>query len=775
MATIKIALIVDNVLIDGYIYRIDTVLTIDETHGLDLISQSVAVEYFDPIIPPEPDCECHLQGHLMDSALDHLPATGADKGKIVHSNASTGAIEWIATPPSGSGTVNYIPKWTPDGNTLGNSQIFDSTNIGVKTVSPSRDFDINGSLRIRTVTEQTAHPYLAVLDANGNLDYIAKTTFLTAESDTLDSVTHRDATTTNGITIGSLKITDGATSGYYLKCTNVDGTASWASVSATDVYKGTWDASSNTPILHDDPTTAPVGAASGWWYRVVVSGTVNFGNGNIAFVAGDDVAFNGTLWQVRPGAAGYTLPTATDTVLGGVKIDGTTITISSGVISSHALISVANEATDTTCFPIFAPDATGTLAPKSNTNLTYNSNTGLFTSKFLAVSEYVASVKLKVNASCDAGLSSRNVASESIVQFGNNMTTGYTGAIDVSKAGAMIRLDTRNHSGFDDGAYTVFQIQTREAAMAEGGYQVPFQICPAPTASFVMRRTGLVMLNYGMTTPITIISTLATGTKPLTVSSTTMCTNLNADLLDGYHASDFVMGTHTHPYLPLAGGTMDLSASVTFRKIFDFTNTAVFNWDEDNFMLTYASTGFGNNNVLSCWADGNVTFGGVTRTTITGIATVTALTMATGAGAGKLLQSDGSGVASWWTPNYITATSLMWTHNDSGFITPVEGNPTIAAYNYTAAKFAGFFYAPGTGSIAVYGQGNEHGGRFIADVGQSIRLDSADSGFIEFAGNSAANYTKSISTLSIGDFNHAGMIKIKIGVNDYWMPYYSEA
>ncbi len=36
------------------------------------------------------------------------------------------------------------------------------------------------------------------------------------------------------------------------------------------------------------------------------------------------------------------------------------------------------------------------------------------------------------------------------------------------------------------------------------------------------------------------ISSLATGTKPLDVTSTTVCTNLNADLLDGLHSSSFL-------------------------------------------------------------------------------------------------------------------------------------------------------------------------------------------------------------------------------------------
>jgi hypothetical protein len=42
-------------------------------------------------------------------------------------------------------------------------------------------------------------------------------------------------------------------------------------------------------------------------------------------------------------------------------------------------ITVANEATDTTCFPLFVTAATGDLGPKTNANLTFNSNTGHFT------------------------------------------------------------------------------------------------------------------------------------------------------------------------------------------------------------------------------------------------------------------------------------------------------------------------------------------------------------------------------------------------------------
>jgi hypothetical protein len=53
-------------------------------------------------------------------------------------------------------------------------------------------------------------------------------------------------------------------------------------------------------------------------------------------------------------------------------------------VSGITAITVVNEATDTTCFPSFFTAATGDLGPKTNAGLTFNSNTGLFTSTILA-------------------------------------------------------------------------------------------------------------------------------------------------------------------------------------------------------------------------------------------------------------------------------------------------------------------------------------------------------------------------------------------------------
>ena len=51
----------------------------------------------------------------------------------------------------------------------------------------------------------------------------------------------------------------------------------------------------------------------------------------------------------------------------------------SGTAAIATTVTVADESSDTTCFPLFVTAATGNLGPKSGTNLTFNSDTGILT------------------------------------------------------------------------------------------------------------------------------------------------------------------------------------------------------------------------------------------------------------------------------------------------------------------------------------------------------------------------------------------------------------
>jgi trimeric autotransporter adhesin len=75
-----------------------------------------------------------------------IQGQGAANGNILGSDA-TGNATW-RTPTSlglvgGTGTLNFVPKWTPNGTTLGNSQIFDNgTSVGIATAAPVNKLDV---------------------------------------------------------------------------------------------------------------------------------------------------------------------------------------------------------------------------------------------------------------------------------------------------------------------------------------------------------------------------------------------------------------------------------------------------------------------------------------------------------------------------------------------------------------------------------------------------------------------------------------------------------
>ena len=69
----------------------------------------------------------------------------------------------------------------------------------------------------------------------------------------------------------------------------------------------------------------------------------------------------------------------------GLSLSGTTFSVdtlnqdTTGTAAIATTITVADESSDTTCFPLFSTAATGNLAPKSGDNLTFNSSSGVLT------------------------------------------------------------------------------------------------------------------------------------------------------------------------------------------------------------------------------------------------------------------------------------------------------------------------------------------------------------------------------------------------------------
>ena len=114
-----------------------------------------------------------------------------------------------------------------------------------------------------------------------------------------------------------------------------------------------------------------------------ISVTYQDGDGTLDFVVG-------TLNQDTTGNAATAPALETARTIGGVSFDGTSnINLAgvntagnqdtSGTAAIATTVTVADESSDTSCFPLFATAATGNLAPKSGSNLSFNSSNGTLT------------------------------------------------------------------------------------------------------------------------------------------------------------------------------------------------------------------------------------------------------------------------------------------------------------------------------------------------------------------------------------------------------------
>jgi hypothetical protein len=83
---------------------------------------------------------------LLTAGGVQLTGIGEAAGRILTSDA-TGNATWQSAAGagvvSGSGTLNFVSKWTPNGTTLGNSLLFDDGNsVGLGTTTPTHRLDV---------------------------------------------------------------------------------------------------------------------------------------------------------------------------------------------------------------------------------------------------------------------------------------------------------------------------------------------------------------------------------------------------------------------------------------------------------------------------------------------------------------------------------------------------------------------------------------------------------------------------------------------------------
>jgi len=202
---------------------------------------------------------------------------------------------------------------------------------------------------------------------------------------------------------------------YYLKSNGT--TMSWQPLPVTEnpiIYKGSWNADSNTPALS---TSTPVGLVSGWEFSISASGTQNIGNGPQYYAAGGFVIFNGTIWEYIPPVTGVS----------SIQFDGGSVQTGVVQVQSTDITSTLN---------------TGSIANAklANSSITVNAGTGLLGGGTVALGSSIT-------------LSNNGVVG---VSAGTGIGVSGTGTVTISNTGVLTVTGTNHISAsVVSGAVTV--------------------------------------------------------------------------------------------------------------------------------------------------------------------------------------------------------------------------------------------------------------------------------------------------------------------------------
>jgi hypothetical protein len=182
----------------------------DNTIELNLLAENVVlrINYIDVVSPISTN---------SDNLLSNLSS-------IIYTTTNFTGI-------AGSGTLNYLSKFTPSGVIIGNSQIYDNgTNVGIGTNTPIKKLSVNGSVRFEQVTNVTFDVESATVNTTD-----ATSTLLQAIAIPLNTTITIDARIQCKKTGGTGSNIIGDSNSYIrvLKVKNISGVLSYNFISST--------------------------------------------------------------------------------------------------------------------------------------------------------------------------------------------------------------------------------------------------------------------------------------------------------------------------------------------------------------------------------------------------------------------------------------------------------------------------------------------------------------------------------------------------------------
>jgi hypothetical protein len=176
-------------------------------------------------------------------------------------------------------------------------------------------------------------------------------------------------------------------------------------------------------------------------------------------------------------------------------------------------ITVADESTDTSCNVLFTTAATGDLAPKTGTNLTFNSNTGILTATGFA-GDITGDVTGNTSGSSGSCTGNAVTATNASGLTGSpNITVGtigcgaITGTSTVADSKGNVRSIPQNTQG---SAYTLVASDAGKHIFASGTVTIPNSVFSAGDAVTIVNNTSS---NLTITKSISTMYNAADGTS----------------------------------------------------------------------------------------------------------------------------------------------------------------------------------------------------------------------------------------------------------------------
>ena len=166
---------------------------------------NTAYEFFTPTFLSNPMTSLGdiIYGNAAGAPL-RLGANATSTNKFLRSvNGGTPSWEELPASVSGSGTTNYVAKWTSS-TALGNSQIIDNgTNVGIG-ISPSHKLDVNGNIGISgTIFLSKSGTSNVIYDSTGGTSILIGSSATAATYYTQTTHYFQSRSSVNYTTIGS--------------------------------------------------------------------------------------------------------------------------------------------------------------------------------------------------------------------------------------------------------------------------------------------------------------------------------------------------------------------------------------------------------------------------------------------------------------------------------------------------------------------------------------------------------------------------------------------